>query len=150
VPLEEIGTDRARLDALTPEHRKHYAATWFNYYRSDSVIADPGGYVAPPLDGIWATAPYFHNGSVPTLWHVLHPDQRPAVWKRTPDGYDQEKIGLEAETMSDLPAEATRSNARRRHYFDTRDFGKSAAGHLFPNVLSEPEKRAVLEYLKTL
>ncbi len=150
VPLDEIGTDHARLDALTPEHRKHYAATWFNYYRADAVIADPGGYVAPPLDGIWATAPYFHNGSVPTLWHVLHPADRPVVWKRTLDGYDQEKVGLEIETLSDLPADATRSNARRRLYFDTRDFGKSAAGHLFPSALSEPEKRAVLEYLKTL
>jgi len=150
VPLEEIGTDRVRLDALTPEHRKHYAASWFNDYKADAVIADPGGYVAPPLDGIWATPPYFHNGSVPTLWHVLHPDQRPVVWKRTPDGYDQAKVGLEIETFPDLPPEATRTNANRRRYFDTREFGKSAGGHLFPNALSEDEKRAVLEYLKTL
>lgn len=150
VPLDEIGTDRARLDSLTPEHRRRYAASWFNYYKPDAVIADPGGYVAPLLDGIWATAPYFHNGSVPTLWHVLHPGERPIVWTRTPDGYDQQRVGLEISTYDELPAEAKRSSAARRRYFETRAFGKSAAGHTFPEALSEAEKRAVLEYLKTL
>jgi hypothetical protein len=38
----------------------------------------------------------------------------------------------------------------RRTYFDTRQPGKSAAGHDFPDVLTEAEKAAVLEYLKTL
>ena len=36
----------------------------------------PGGYLAPPLYGVWATAPYFHNGSVPNLWEVLKPIER--------------------------------------------------------------------------
>jgi hypothetical protein len=41
------------------------------------------GYIAPPLVGIWASAPYFHNGSVPTLWQVLDPDSRADIWTRT-------------------------------------------------------------------
>ena len=40
------------------------------------------GYLAPPLYGVWASSPYFHNGSVPTLRQVLQPEERPAIWKR--------------------------------------------------------------------
>ena len=40
------------------------------------------GYLAPPLYGVWASSPYFHNGSVPTLRQVLKPGERPAIWKR--------------------------------------------------------------------
>jgi cytochrome c peroxidase len=104
--------------------------------------------VAPPLDGIWASAPYFHNGSVPTLWHVLHPEARPQVWKRTVDGYDVNRVGLEIESLPELPAKL--STVERRRHFDTTKFGKSAAGHEYPNDLNEAEKQAVLEYLKTL
>ncbi len=42
----------------------------------------PIGYEAPPLYGAWASAPYFHNGSVPTIRDVLQPDKRPALWER--------------------------------------------------------------------
>jgi mono/diheme cytochrome c family protein len=149
VPIDEVGTDRVRLDALTRAGRQHYARSWFAHNGKENTLLDPGGYVAPPLDGIWASAPYFHNGSVPTLWHVLHPSQRPVVWQRTEDGYDREKVGLEIETFDQLPT-TIKSSAQRRQYFDTRNFGKSAAGHLFPDELDEDEKQAVLEYLKTL
>ncbi len=40
------------------------------------------GYLAPPLYGVWASSPYFHNGSVPTLRQVLKPEERPAIWSR--------------------------------------------------------------------
>jgi mono/diheme cytochrome c family protein len=149
VPIEDVGTDAARLDALTVEGRRRYDESWFADYGQKHAILDPGGYVAPPLDGIWATAPYLHNGSVPTLWHLLHPDERPTVWLRTEDGYDTQRVGLEISTFERIPAKS-RAAAERRRYFDTRQFGKSAAGHLYPDPLSEAEKRAVLEYLKTL
>ncbi len=148
VPLDEVGTDRARLDALSPEHRKWYESSWLSHYGQKKVNT-VRGYVAQPLDGIWATAPYFHNGSTPSLWHVLHPDERPAVWRRSEDGYDQQRVGLEVTAYDRVP-EAARSPAEQRQYFNTRDFGKSAAGHRFPDALSEDERRAVLEYLKTL
>lgn len=149
VPLAEIGTDRARDDALTAEHHEDYRQNWFSRYGKDRVLVDPPGYVAPPLDGIWASAPYFHNGSVPTLWHVLHPAERPAVWKRTRgDGFDQARVGLEVETLTDVPRGL--DVWTRRAHFDTRKFGKSAQGHLFPEVLTPAEKAAVLEYLKQL
>ena len=43
---------------------------------------EPTGYEAPPLYGAWASAPYFHNGSVPTIRGVLQPSARPKIWQR--------------------------------------------------------------------
>jgi hypothetical protein len=71
------------------------------------------------------------------------------VWRRTEDGYDRRRMGMEIAEYAESPAEIP-SSAERRWYFDTRVKGKSAAGHDFPAILSEQEKRAVLEYLKTL
>jgi mono/diheme cytochrome c family protein len=149
VPIDEVGTDPVRLAALTTEHRAGYGASWFAHFGQDDTIVEPGGYMAPPLDGIWASAPYFHNGSVPTLWHVLHSDQRPAVWSRTTDGYDPRKVGLEMTAYPSMPGDV-KTGRDRRKYFDTAKHGKSAAGHTFPDQLDEDQKRAVLEYLKTL
>jgi mono/diheme cytochrome c family protein len=148
VPIDEVGTDRVRLDALTPGNRRSYGASWFNDFGKRTTRESPPGYVAPPLDGVWASAPYFHNGSVPTLWHVLNSKERPAVWRRTAEGYDRERVGLEFEQFDKVPAGITA--AERRTYFDTGAFGKSAEGHTFPDKLSAEEKQAVLEYLKTL
>lgn len=153
IPIEEVGTDRVRLDSLTVEHRAGYGRNWINEYGAKGeVVADPGGYLAPPLDGIWATAPYFHNGSVPTLWHVLRPDERPAVWRHPDDpaDYDQQRVGLPVETFDELPADTITSFAVQRRYFDTGVTGKDAGGHTFPASLTEDEKRTLLEYLKTL
>ena len=52
------------------------------------------GYMAPPLDGIWATAPFFHNGSVPTIEGVLNSKARPAIWQRV--NYDSKVLDEEA------------------------------------------------------
>src|SRR5262249_46868245 len=105
VPIEDLGTDRVRLDALTPMHRRAYGESWFADFGRKPNINEPAGYVAPPLDGVWASGPYFHNGSVPTLWHVLHPAQRPMVWRRLADAYDAERVGPKAELLTELPAE---------------------------------------------
>jgi mono/diheme cytochrome c family protein len=148
VPIELVGTDRVRLDAITPEERTIYADSWLTGYEPAGVRTDPGGYVAPPLDGIWASAPYFHNGAVPTLWHVLHPQARPGLWRRHPTAYDTERVGLEFDVAEALPADADAHELRR--WFDTRRHGKSAAGHTFPDRLSAAERRSLLEYLKTL
>ena len=147
VDLDVVGTDPVRLESLSDDHRLWYQRSWLSHYNQEPP-AKATGYIAPPLDGIWASAPYLHNGSVPTLWHLLHPDERPDVWKRSFDGYDRERVGLEVEVLETVPARI--SVAERRQYFDTSLFGKSQQGHRFPNELTEPQKRAVLEYLKTL
>jgi mono/diheme cytochrome c family protein len=150
VPIDVVGTDATRLRAISTEHRRLYGTSWFTKFGNLPTVADPGGYVAPPLDGIWASAPYLHNGSVPTLWDLFHADSRPVVWQRTDDGYDTDRVGLEATRLDEL-SPADRGDARRRRrYFDTRLPGKSAAGHTFPDALDEADKQAVIEYLKTL
>jgi cytochrome c553 len=152
VPIEEIGTDPVRLTALTVEGRRKYARSWFAHAgeaNPQETVVDPEGYVAPPLDGVWASAPYFHNGSVPTLWHLLHPAERPTVWRPLSQDMDAEKIGLTVEVVDGVPADES-DPVRRRSYFDTRKFGKSNRGHDFVDELTEDEKTAVLEYLKTL
>ena len=148
VPIDVIGTDRVRLDALTVDDRTTYSTSWLTEYDPSGVRTDPGGYVAPPLDGIWASAPYFHNGSAPTLWHVLHPEQRPAAWRRDPVLYDEQRVGLRVEEAAAPPA--TQSPDERRRWFDTTKRGKSAAGHDFPAALDETQRSDLLEYLKTL
>jgi mono/diheme cytochrome c family protein len=149
VPLDVVGTDPVRLKGMPAEHRRFYRESWFGEYGKLEVVEEPDGYVAPPLDGVWASAPYFHNGSVPTLWHLMHSDQRPKIWLRTEDGYDQKRVGLEVTTFDAMPPDAKTPDEKRR-YFDTKIAGKSAAGHEFPEELTEEEKVAVLEYLKTL
>ena len=149
VPIEEVGTDPVRFEAIPADWRELYNTTWFSEYGKKPVHARPEGYVAPPLNGVWASAPYLHNGSVPTLWHLFHPDQRPTVWQRTEDGYDHRKVGLEVTEFDEVPSDV-HAPAGRRRFFDTRVYGKSAAGHTFPDELNEEEKRTVLEYLKTL
>lgn len=149
IPLDVVGTDPVRLKALPVHMREGYSRNWLAFYGQKKVITDPKGYIAPPLDGIWASAPYFHNGSAPTLWHVMHPEKRPIVWKRTRDGYDAKRVGLEVVEMEQMPKDVIRANARRE-YFDSRIVGKSVEGHLFPDELTDDEKIAVIEYLKTL
>ncbi len=149
IPIEEIGTDPVRLRALTTEHRQWMRDGWMSHYGRDPVEVDPVGYVAPPLHGIWASAPYFHNGSVPTLWHVLHPAERPQIWKRSEDRYDQQRIGLDVQSFDKVPKDV-RTPWQLRSYFDTTKPAKSKTGHTFPKKLTEHQKTAVLEYLKTL
>jgi mono/diheme cytochrome c family protein len=148
IPLEEIGTDPVRFAALSVEHRAGYGASWFGHYGEQKTIADTEGYVAPPLDGVWASAPYLHNGSVPTLWHLLNPSERPAIWHRTSRQLDREKMGLSVEGVKEIPEKITAE--QRREFFDTSVEGKSAKGHDFPDRLDSEGKKAVLEYLKTL
>ncbi|MEQ1828378.1 MAG: cytochrome c [Pirellula sp.] len=148
VPIAELGTDPIRLQSLSTTHRRNYGQSWFANFGGQDTIAEVDGYVAPPLDGVWASAPYLHNGSIPTLWHLLHPESRPKTWKRTALGLDTSKIGLQVEIDVEIPKRLR--PAERRWYFDTTRFGKSASGHNYPNELSEDERADLLEYLKTL
>jgi mono/diheme cytochrome c family protein len=152
VPLDEVGTDPVRLSALPVDGRAKYAVSWFSEGDTTtpgSTRIEPEGYMAPPLDGIWASPPYFHNGSVPTLWHVLNPEERPQLWRRTGEAIDSKLVGFQIESLQRIPRDV-RDNGMRREYFDTKGFGKSARGHDFGLELTIEERWAVLEYLKTL
>ena len=114
---------------------------------------DTPGYQAPPLDGIWATAPYFHNGSVPTVYTVLNSSARPARFRRLPttgtEAYDPVRLGWKIEPI-EAPPEAELPSLEVRKICDTTTYGKGNRGHLFGDHLSDDERMAVIEYLKTL
>ncbi|MFM8581693.1 MAG: cytochrome c, partial [Planctomycetaceae bacterium] len=117
VLLEDVRTDPVRLESLSVAHRAEMQQSWYGDYGERDYKTDPGGYVAPPLHGVWASAPYLHNGSVPTLWHVLHPSERPAVWRRELHTYDHDRVGLRVEAGKRVPPNV--SDEERREYFDT-------------------------------
>jgi hypothetical protein len=101
-----------------------------------------GQYLARPLNGIWATGPYLHNASVPTLYDLLHPEQRPAKFAVGNREFDPVKIGYRGDLNVQGPNIWT---------FDTSQPGNSNIGHsgdAFGTTLPEDQKAALLEYLK--
>ena len=150
VALTEVGTDPVRARDFSVEFIKHLDASWVGQYGKTPIYLGVNGYIAPPLDGIWANAPYLHNGSVPTIWDLLTPASRPSVWTRTDTGYDQQKLGVEAKSFDKVPDDAS-SAVKKRRYYQTNLRGFSNQGHQYPpQGLSEADKRALIEYLKTL
>src|SRR5207302_1025742 len=106
------------------------------------------GYQAPPLDGVWATAPYFHNGSVPTVYHVLNSQARPKVFTRSyraeKDDYDPVKLGHKITVLDGNP-EPAMSPKERRKVYDTTQSGGGNGGHPFGDKFTEDERMAVIE-----
>jgi hypothetical protein len=103
------------------------------------------GYVAVPLDGLWLRGPYLHNGSVPTVEDLLKPAaDRPNVFYRGYDVVDRRHLGFVSQG----------AGARRDGFrYDVRVEGNSNQGHEGPKygtTLPEAQKRALVEYLKTL
>jgi len=146
ISLEKVGTDPyyARYFYNESGLTAWYNQSWFAHSQPASRLLPSLGYVAPPLDGVWATAPYLHNGSVPTLMELLDSGSRPEFWKRTSEGnaYDYERIGL-TYTHSD-----TKDKSKETYRTDRLGFGNS--GHTFADHLTDDERRALVEYLKTL
>ncbi len=71
----DVGTDRSRLDAFTPALQSAIAKTGHGQRYIDAAVTQQKA--APLLSGVWSSAPYFTNGSIPTLRHLLTPDTRP-------------------------------------------------------------------------
>jgi mono/diheme cytochrome c family protein len=120
IPIAEIGTDRELANAMKAS-----------------------GYVARRLDGIWMHGPFLHNGSVPSVGDLLKPPaKRPATFYRGNNLLNSADIGF----VSDLVQE------KGLHFapFDTSLPGNSNSGHLYGTGLSDQDKKAILEYLKTL
>jgi hypothetical protein len=225
VPIEVIGTDSRRLDGNSQQVAQSVGRTnWFAYPDgpknaaggllcgdwNDTALRGNRklGYLAPPLYGVWATAPYFHNGAVPNVWEVLKPTDRKPIWRRVsnkpqPDqagkvvmgfdsslssGYDPIKMGWKYEalacgtgsypfvdcnpvdgqsaTIQDAlvyvwangglawnllnPPIMTQQQIEDRKIYNTNYYSQSNAGHAFTSVLTDPERKAIIEYLKTL
>jgi mono/diheme cytochrome c family protein len=166
-----------------------------------NVWSDIVGYNAPPLYGVWAAAPYFHNGSVPTVWGILKPSDRPNIWQPpltepaaeglnagfdySLNAYDLDNLGWKyteipctegTEKWNCNPTNSldkffswlsnklgdqywlayqtmppfTKKDMEARRIVNTHEFSRGNEGHDFTEVLSDAERYALLEYLKTL
>ncbi len=146
-----IGTDPARAKGLTRRFVQHYNSTWFG--ENEKVDEEMVGYQAPPLDGIWATAPYLHNGSVPSLALVLKSSERPKRFRRPPSTdfahYDSTNVGWKYQLESE-PVEPKTKAQDSRQIYDTSRWGLGNRGHTFGDKLSVEQRMDVVEYLKTL
>lgn len=104
----------------------------------------PYKYEARVLSGIWAAAPYLHNGSVPTLADLLEPPERRPVSFKVGSNYDLNKVGLAAD-QTQFTTEIRTTGC------DQRGSGNSRCGHDYgAATLTPDQKRALLEYLKQL
>lgn len=150
VPLARIDTDSSRLRGAENAPLDRLGAVGFDEH---ATAAATGGYMAPPLSAVWATAPYLHNGSVPTLWHLMNPDERPERFEVGGHALDFTRLGvaglLDADGVYRMP-DGYRPWSTPRVY-DTRLPGRGNGGHTRPfEGLSPHQKRALLEYLKVL
>lgn len=225
VPLRIIGTDPDRVLTNTEAMQQAGASNFFGYIATRGTEDDCGpqnqkrlrgdrevGYLAQPLYGIWASAPYFHNGSVPNLWEVLKPQDRKAIWRRVsaprPDntegkvvmGYDTDiarafdpvNVGWKYEAIpcekhyptvrpgfncnpNDesktpppqvllarlfssvtglwnllFPPIINTAQMENRKIYNTHLYSHGNEGHEFTAVLTDDERRALIEYMKTL
>jgi mono/diheme cytochrome c family protein len=145
IPQHVIGTD-----ALLNKSNYQYSdmISWFNsswFAKGDhpAKLIPFNGYIAPPLDGVWITAPYLHNGSVPDIDGVLNSSKRPGLWKRNfaePE-YDYAKLGWKY---------SIEENSSGKNVYNTTIPGYGKDGHLFGDKLTDNQRIAVIEYLKTL
>jgi hypothetical protein len=112
-------------------------------FRYGQQAAAPGSYESRVLRGIWAAAPYLHNGAVPTLVELLKaPAERVAAFKIGP-AYDLDSVGLAVNQTAFSQVLQTTDCTQL-------DSGNSRCGHDFGTKLLPDQKKALLEYLKTL
>jgi hypothetical protein len=152
VPLDVIGTDPARARGLSDRFVAHYNSTWFA--EGSPVATKMIGYQAPPLDGIWATVPYLHNGSVPTLAALLQSSTRPSRFRRHSstdfENYDRVHVGWKFEPIDTASPQPPTNSAEARTIYDTSRFGLGNGGHTFGDDLDDGDRIDLIEYLKTL
>jgi hypothetical protein len=119
-----------------------------NGYRPNDIRA-PLAYKVRPLNGVWATPPYLHNGSVPSIYALLSPvKDRPKTFWLGSREYDPKDLGY-----------VTRDKIKNGFELDTSVRGNGNSGHEFSNdkkpgvigpELKEDERRALVEFIKTL
>lgn len=158
IALDEIGTDPRRFEGFDDAFGEYYNQSWFakekaGWFRNGYEAIPTKGYQAPPLDGIWATAPYFHNGSVPTVYQVLNSKARPELftrsYKTSAADFDPVRLGWKY-TQLERPMLKKTSPYENRKVYDTKQSGRKNSGHTYGDDLTEDERMAIIEYLKTL
>ena len=146
IPTNAIGTDPLVASTYQDGYDDFvnwYNMSWFATNPNAASIQPEDGYIAPPLDGIWASAPYLHNGAVPTLEDLLNSSQRPTFWERSFDDsdLDYQKVGWNY---------VVKNSGNGNTVYDTTLPGYGNQGHVYGDDLEGEERKALIEYLKTL
>jgi hypothetical protein len=145
IPESIIQTDSSLYAAnySSPQFVDWFNNSWFTSGDHPAKLVPYQGYIAPPLDGVWVTAPYLHNGSVPNLEALLNSKIRPTYWQRnfSKQDYNLAIPGWNFKKL-DTPGDSDVYNTTLKGYNNT--------GHYFGDHLSQKERMAVIEYLKTL
>jgi len=226
-PQRIIQSDPVRLDTNNEAVQVAGATNFFGYPETRGTPNECGpqnrsdlrgnrelGYLAPPLYGVWASAPYMHNGSVPNAWELLKPSDRAPLWKRkskaarwdqkgrvimgydsSMSAYDTAKLGWKYDAIQCenpnlfnwfpspyvrcdpdddqlaawydeiltglysnfmfawnvlFPPTITNADIERRKIYNVHMYGQGNQGHEFTSVLSDAERKALIEYMKTL
>jgi hypothetical protein len=145
IPESIIKTDSLlyKSNYSNPQFVNWFNKSWFTSGDHPAQLIPFNGYIAPPLEGIWITAPYLHNGSVPTLEALLNTKLRPQYWSRDFDRpqYDYDNPGWKYKREE---------KALNTSTYNTTLPGYGSYGHNFGDELTDAERKAVIEYLKTL
>jgi mono/diheme cytochrome c family protein len=164
IPLTEIGTSPERANAWNREaadEANRIVRDQLRIDRTPMAQPEPRGYIALQLDGLWLRGPYLHNGSVPTVRALLEPPElRPARFYRGYDVVDRRNLGFVSRICEDGEDPLPQNGESVDHQwgcmpehegwsYDTSERGNSNQGHLYGLDLSDEEKRALVEYLKT-
>ena len=140
--IDLVKTDRSRLDSYTASFALNQYGLFPDSPYRFTHFRKTHGYANQPLDGIWARAPYLHNGSVPTLRDLLNPPaQRPGAFYRGNDVFDPVGVGFVSNVAE--------QGGRRFTRYDTTVPGNGNMGHEYGLTLPAADKDAIVEYLKT-
>ena len=133
---EEVAANYIKHDSRGRPNKFEVAEEYYSGSAKDTWEKSGAVYWAPPMEGIFASSPYFHNGSIPTLWDLLStPEQRPTTFQTGGNEFDPEHVGLKSEGS---------------FLYNTKEEGKGNSGHLFGTKLPPDQKVALLEYLKSI
>jgi hypothetical protein len=150
----DVGTDRSRLEVVSDGFVAAFNASPL---ASEGALVKSRGYAATPLTGVWANFPYLHNGSVPTLHHLLGPvSKRPRIFEvAAARRLDRARVGQPLYTNprdAELgEAALLRRSGDDRNWFNAARPGYGNGGHDFwSRIETDANLRALIEYLKTL
>lgn len=152
--VADVGTDRSRMNVVSDGFSAAFSASPL---AAEGALVKSSGYAATPLTGVWANFPYLHNGSVPTLHHLLGPvSERPRVFEvmaaRT---LDRVRVGQPLSVDPSAAQLGEKDLLRRfggdRNWFNTARPGCGNEGHdVWPRIRTDANRRALIEYLRTL
>ena len=146
----DVGSDRRRLKLFGQEVADAVNESVIGSFILAKTVTE---YAVPPLTGLWSSAPYFHNGSVPTLRALMYPEERPVKFQVGGHAIDLDSVGVAGAVGADgewhYPADVTPWSIPAE--VDSTAYGLGNEGHEAEfAMLNDEEKRALLEYLKAL